>query len=108
MSAVIIRPEAAGDEGSIRALLLDAFGGEAEAALVDRLRDANDVILSLVAERSGAICGHILFSRLLVRLDNRAFSAVALAPLAVHPSHQGEGIGSALVEDAHGRLQHSG
>ncbi|WEX08441.1 N-acetyltransferase [Chelativorans sp. AA-79] len=108
MSAVIIRPEEAGDETAIRLLLVNAFGGEAEARLVDTLRAEGDVVLSLVAERDGEVRGHVLFSRLLVRDDEGAFPAVALAPLAVHPDHRREGIAAALVEDAHLRLQTQG
>ncbi|WP_309083851.1 N-acetyltransferase [Chelativorans sp.] len=108
MSAVIIRPEEADDEAAIRSLLVAAFKGEAEAGLVDALRRADDVVLSLVAERTGEIRGHILFSRLLVRTGEEAFPAVALAPLAVHPDHQKEGIATALMDDAHLRLQNRG
>jgi len=104
MSAVIIRPEETGDETAIRLLLVNAFGGEAQAKLVDDLRSAGDVVLSLVAERDGEIRGHIFFSRLLVRNGPETFPAVALAPLGVHPAHQREGIGAALVGDAHARL----
>jgi putative acetyltransferase len=105
MSAVIIRPEEIGEETAIRLLLVNAFGGETEARLVDDLRAAGDAVLSLVAERDGKIRGHILFSRLLVEDGGERFPAVALAPLAVHPEHQREGIGAALVEEAHLRLQ---
>ncbi|MCT7373881.1 GNAT family N-acetyltransferase [Chelativorans salis] len=108
MSAVIIRPEEPQDREAIQALLTDAFGGEAEAQLVDALRVAGDVVLSLVAERAGEVRGHILFSRLFVRDGYETFPAVALAPLAVHPDHQGEGIGTALVDEAHLRLERDG
>ncbi|WP_011579739.1 MULTISPECIES: GNAT family N-acetyltransferase [Chelativorans] len=108
MSAVIIRPEEVGDETAIRLLLVNAFGGEAEARLVDELRSSGEVVLSLVAERDGEIRGHILFSRLWVHNAGERFAAVALAPLAVHPGHQHEGIGSGLVEDAHARLEAQG
>ncbi|WP_173932521.1 N-acetyltransferase [Chelativorans sp. Marseille-P2723] len=108
MSAIIIRPEKPQDRDAIRALLVQAFGGEAEARLVDALRNSGAVVLSLVAERNGEIRGHILFSRLVVRGSEAAFPAVALAPLAVHPEHQRQGIGLALMEDAHMRLQAAG
>ncbi len=108
MTAVIIRPEQAGDEREIHALHVDAFGGQAEALLVEELRTADDVVLSLVAERNGAILGHILFSRLYVREGEDAFPGVALAPLAVHAEHRHEGIGTALMDDAHLRLQAEG
>lgn len=108
MSAFIIRPEEEKDREAIRALLVGAFGGEAEARLVDALRHTGSVVLSLVAERDGEVRGHVLFSRLMVREEEKTFSAVALAPLAVHKDHRREGIGAALVEDAHLRLQRVG
>lgn len=108
MRAVIIRPEEPKDREAIRALLVGAFASRVEANLVDALRDAGDIVLSLVAERTGEIRGHILFSRLIVQNADDAFSAVSLAPLAVHPDHQGEGIGTALVDDAHLRLERLG
>jgi hypothetical protein len=44
-----IRPEEAGDHSGIRAVHRAAFGGPAEAALVDALREAGDLVLALVA-----------------------------------------------------------
>ena len=43
-----------------------AFGGQEEADLVDKLRAKGLVLASLVAEMSGGIVGHILFSRILI------------------------------------------
>ncbi|WP_274426988.1 GNAT family N-acetyltransferase [Chelativorans sp. YIM 93263] len=105
MSAFIIRPEEADDKTAIHALHKTVFGSDGEARLVDALRRDDEVVLSLVAERDGDVRGHILFSRLFLRDGEKAFRAVALAPLAVDRDHQGEGIGSALVEEAHLRLQ---
>lgn len=105
MSAFIVRPEETQDSVAIRSLLVLAFGNEGEAKLVDALRSAGDVALSLVAERDGEVRGHILFSRIIVRQEVVRFPAVALAPLAVHPDHRHEGIGSALVEEGHLHLR---
>lgn len=108
MSAVIIRPEEPGDEAAIARIVEAAFGNPGEAQLVETLRADGDVVLSLVAERDGDIRGHILFSRLFVEKDGSRTPAVALAPLAVDPDHQGEGIGTALIDEAHLRLQQKG
>ncbi|HKU99074.1 MAG TPA: N-acetyltransferase [Vineibacter sp.] len=78
-------------------LLRAAFDGDAEAALVDRLRRDRLVAASLVAHADGDVVGHILFSDLAVTVDGRAVTAAALAPLAVHRDHQRQGIGSRLV-----------
>ncbi|MFC6486668.1 GNAT family N-acetyltransferase [Nitratireductor sp. GCM10026969] len=108
MSAVVIRPEDPQDRSAIGALLTSAFGTEGEARLVDALRAGGHIVLSLVAERDGDPRGYILFSRLMVRQEETSFPAVALAPLAVAPTHQGEGIGTALVDEAHLELQRLG
>src|SRR5262249_39055714 len=75
----------------------EAFRREDEAALVGRLRTAGLVIVSLVATVDGEVTGHILFTRLPVHTTNGEFSAVAMAPVAVRPPFQKQGIGSALV-----------
>jgi putative acetyltransferase len=50
-----------------------------------------------VAEKDGQVVGHILFSDLPILTDAGTLSALALAPLAVLPEFQNQGIGSALV-----------
>ena len=77
-----------------------AFGGPDEACLVDRLRADGAVLLSLVAELESNIVGHILFSRMWIErpgLAGPASEAVALAPLAVLPERQRQGIGGQLI-----------
>ena len=54
--------------------------------------------MALVAEASDRIVGHILFSQLALTGPAPVPAAVALAPLAVLPSHQRQGIGTALVK----------
>ena len=108
MSSLVIREAAAVDRDAIYRVEVDAFGGDAEAKLVDALVAAGDVVLEL-AERDGSIVGHVLFSRLTVmQHDNAAFPAIALAPLAVAPGKQRQGVGALLVEDARRRLQAMG
>lgn len=71
-----------------------AFGQPDEARLIQRLRDADDVLFELVVEEHGAIEGHILFSRLWA---DRLELFAALAPMAVRPGRQRSGLGSDLV-----------
>jgi len=97
-----IRPERAEDKTAIWETNRLAFGGEAEPNLVDKIRKSAGFIpeLSLVAVRQGRIVGHILFSLIQIRMDDRpdqVMPALALAPMAVHPDFQSQGIGSALV-----------
>jgi putative acetyltransferase len=94
---ILIRPEATADLESIRQVNRAAFGQDAEAALVDALREGGYVHLSLIAECEGQIVGHILFSDLPIIAAARTVPALALAPMAVAPTHQRQGIGSALV-----------
>jgi putative acetyltransferase len=92
------RSEQQTDLSAIRRVHLLAFPSEMEANLVDALRSAGKAVVALVAEAPhGSIVGHIVFSP--VRIDNcrGGGNYVALAPLAVLPEAQHQGIGSALV-----------
>jgi len=95
---VEVRAERPGDEAQIRAVLLAAFPTGAEADLVDQLRANGDAAISLVADDAGEIVGHVLFSRMSAEADGRTFDALGLAPVAVTPRRQRQGIGSALIE----------
>ena len=82
----------------IRRINETAFGGPDEADLVDKLRADGHVLISLVAELDAGLVGHIVFSRMWIKSQTGALvSAVALAPVAVLPEHQGRGIGGRLV-----------
>jgi putative acetyltransferase len=90
----MIRYARPGDRAAIAEILTAAFGRADEARLVERLRADEDAIFELVAEEAGAIAGHIFFSRLWA---DRTGLYGALAPLAVRPERQREGLGSNLV-----------
>src|SRR5688572_8853931 len=99
-----LRLESSVDAPRIRELLEASFPGHDEAALVDNLRQDGDLVLSRVAEADGFVIGHVLFSRVSVNGEAGSQQAVALAPLAVDPAYQHQGIGTRLVREAHARL----
>ncbi len=92
-----IRRESAADRAAIWRLHQAAFGTVTEADLVDALRDGGYAEVSLVAEVDGVVAAHILFSRLLIKTEHDPVYALSLAPLAVLPKYQRQGIGSGLV-----------
>jgi len=96
---VIIRPELPNDREAVYRVNHAAFAREAEARLVDALRLSPAFIprLSLVAEDSSEVVGHILFTHVNVSDAGVPRPALALAPMAVLPTRQNRGIGSALV-----------
>lgn len=94
-----IRTERPEDIGAIRDVNKRAFGGPAEAMLVDRLRAANKVLVSLVAQRGDQVVGHILFSPVTVANSPESFRAAGLAPMSVLPEYQNQGVGSRMVRD---------
>src|SRR5262245_51366019 len=94
---ITIRAETAKDIVAIRHVLELAFGQANEARLVEALRGADALIMSLVAVEKKQIIGHLAFSALTIESQDTAMNAVALAPLAVLPAHQRRGVGSELV-----------
>ncbi len=103
---MLIRPEQPRDFDAIDDVVRGAFEGETEVRLVHQIR-ANDGYvpkLSLVMDDDGEIVGHIMLSY--VFLD--AHKVLQLAPLAVKPGRQNEGIGDALSRDAIARADEAG
>jgi len=98
---VIIRQETSADISDIRKVHDLAFAQFNEGGLVDNLRSSPDFIheLSLVAELNGKIIGHILFSPIKIKGETENFDSLALAPMAVLPSHQCKGVGGLLVKE---------
>jgi putative acetyltransferase len=107
---MIIRDEHPRDIQSIFEVNRRAFGGLDEARLVDALRAASAVTLSLVAEDAeGRVIGHILFSPVRAETpDGDTIVGVGLAPMAVAPESQRHGVGSALVRAGLDRLTSGG
>lgn len=96
-----IFPEIPSDYIAIAQVHTLAFGQDNEAKLVDRIRDSDRYIrdLSLVAQINDLVVGHILFSQVDL-VGANCSSVLALAPLAVLPAWQNQGIGSALVSES--------
>jgi putative acetyltransferase len=99
MAEVTVRPENPGDREAVREVNRRAFGREDEARLVDALRGGGYARLSLVAEGGGRVVGHVLFSDLPILTQTGTLHALALAPIAVLPARQRQGIGSRLVRE---------
>lgn len=93
---MLIRPESADDRAAVYDVNASAFETPAEAELVGALRKQADPVISLVAEVDGAVVGHILFSPVTLH-GNPDVQVMGLAPMAVAPAHQRQGVGSALV-----------
>jgi putative acetyltransferase len=109
LSTLNVRLEQHADASPVRAVLARAFGGSAEADLVDRLRANGELVLALVAERANVgIEGYVAFPRLWVETASLRLAAVALAPLAVVPDIQGLGAGSTLVRRGIALLEQRG
>jgi putative acetyltransferase len=105
---MVIRPERPGDAEAIRALTEAAFKGvahsdETEAQIVDALRAAGALTLSLVAVAADEILGHAAFSP--VRINGLEGDWHGLGPVSVWPARQGQGVGQALIREGLRRLK---
>lgn len=108
---VVIRDETADDADFIRSVTEAAFAGKAysdqsEGRIVDALREARALKLSLVAEERGEIVGHIAFSP--VTIGGEECGWFGLGPVSVRPDRQQHGIGSALVNEGLRRMRGCG
>ena len=99
IASVRIRDERPSDASSIQRAHREAFGGDVEARLVDRLRERNKALISLVAVIGDEVVGHILFSSVTIGGAAPAVRAIGLAPVAVLPDFQRKGIGSRLIHE---------
>lgn len=103
-----IRLECPEDADTIRSLTTAAFkdmphSSQTEAAIVDALRKAGALTVSLVANMDGEIVGHVAFSP--VKINGTAKGWYGLGPVSVWPNLQRTGIGQALIGDGLDRLK---
>ena len=93
---MIIRNEIKSDATDISTINNQAFKEPDEAKIVENLRKNNNLTISLVAEIDKKIIGHIAYSPIYNK--NKEIVGIGLAPIAVLPSYQRQGIGSELVK----------
>ena len=105
-----IRQEQPSDYPAIQKLIQEAFetieySDHQEHLLVERLRKSTAYIpeLALVATIDEQIVGYILLTKLAIENKNVIIEeqVLALAPVAVSPTFQGQGIGGKLILEAH-------
>lgn len=96
-------------DAEVADVLESAFPTDAEARLVRALADDPPALipgLSLGAYRAGVLVGYLLFTR--IWIGDAASHALSLAPVAVAPDVQGEGIGTLLMLDGLRRARAAG
>lgn len=108
---ILIRSERATDAKAIAEVTYAAFLGKfsdrpTEHLIVDGLREAGALTLSLVAEADGKIVGHVAFSP--VTVNDEFVGWYGLGPVSVTPELQKQGIGSKLIRDGLARLRELG
>jgi putative acetyltransferase len=94
---MIIRREEPPDSAVIHLVNEQAFGGSAEANAIDLLRQRGAATLSLVAVIDDRVVGHLFFTPIEIVSPDRTWPGLGLAPLAVLPDYQRQGIGTALM-----------
>jgi len=106
IDSIVIRESGSSDVAAIKALYPAAFPDEDLLPIVTTLLAGEIDVLTLVATADDALAGHILFTRGAV--PGHARPAALLAPLAVAPERQRQGIGNRLVRSGLERLRADG
>ena len=96
---IIVRSETTEDHADIHHVIAQAFGQPNEADLVDALRTNATPFISLVATIDEQVVGHISFTPVSIESETGIFTGIGLAPMAVLPKYQNQGIGSRLVRE---------
>lgn len=108
---MLTRPETSRDVDAIRTVVAAAFldaphASHAEQFIVDALRAAGQLTVSLVADEAGAVIGHVAVSP--VTISDGATGWFGLGPVAVLPAWQHRGVGMQLVRGALAELRAHG
>lgn len=108
---LLIRSEQAGDNEAITQVTYAAFLGKfsdhpTEHLIVNALREADMLTLSLVAEIDGNVVGHVAFSP--VTINETFMDWYGLGPISVAPAFQKQGIGSKMIVDGLAKLRDLG
>jgi putative acetyltransferase len=101
-----IRDSVPGDLSAIESLYPEAFPDEDLLPLVRDLLPDTTVATSIVGVIDSRIVGHVIFTK--CGVTGEQTSAALLAPLAVAPAWQGQGIGSAIVRAGLGQMENKG
>lgn len=99
---MIIRKETNSDIEAISEITLAAFrtlaiSNHTEQFIINALRNAGALTISLVAEIDGKVVGHIAFSP--VTISDDATGWYGLGPVSVLPEYQKKGIGKSLISE---------
>ncbi len=105
---IVIRGETDADVDAIRDVTVSAFqtleiSGHTEQFIIEALRAAKGLTVSLVAEVEGRVVGHIAFSP--VAMSDGTGGWYGLGPVSVLPEYQRQGIGKALIQAGLSRLK---
>lgn len=108
---VTTRSETSADRHAIEAVTTSAFlnaphTSHTEQYIVNALRQAGRLSVSLVAEAEGTLIGHVAMSP--VSISDGALGWFGLGPISVLPQHQRQGIGSELMRAALRTLRERG
>jgi putative acetyltransferase len=105
---IVIRSETDADVSAISEVTVAAFktleiSNHTEQFIIEALRAAKALAVSLVAEMDGSVIGHIAFSPVTISDGTRDW--YGLGPVSVLPAHQRQGIGKALIREGLSRLK---
>jgi putative acetyltransferase len=98
---VIVRAETPDDYAAIRSVVDEAFGDKITGDLVEMIRASDRYVpdLSLIAVSGGQTVGHVMSSYVDLVPGSGHVRLLQVGPLAVAPSHQRRGVGSALMQE---------